>query len=331
MNEQALQTPPRDIEAITYEIIFHKESVAKSALDIGRCLSEAKKIVPHGEWGNYLAEKVDFSQRTANDLMRVYKEFSNSHTCANLTFSQMRELLALPAEEREEFVQENDVASMSSRQLQQAIKERDEALEDARRKQEELEAGRQAIEDAKALQEASLQVKNEAEERIREAEERAAESAKEAAEAKAAAKQKQQKAIDTAVKKATKEIEATLAEANEKNADQAKAIQDLEKELSGAKEAIQTAVNDATQETQEAVKAEMAEKDKYIADLERKLYSAGNSAVQKFGVYFEQLQNIYETLISIIETVEDPDQRARLRSAIAEVLKVFAGGLEGGK
>lgn len=334
MSEQALQAPPRDIEAVTFEIISLRDMtanfMAKSAFEIGQRLVEAKELLPHGEWGKWLSERVQFSHRTANRFMQVYTEFSNSSALTNLTFNQLTELLALPPEEREEFVQQNDVENMTTRELQQAIKERDEAREEARRAQEEVEAGRQAVEDAKVLQEASWQAKSDAEERIRVAERRAAESAKEAEEAKAAAKQKQQKAIDAAVKKATEEMKATLAEVNEDNQSKEQALQDLEKELADAKAEAQTAADDAAEEAREAIRAEMAEKDRHIADLERKLNFAGNSAIQKFGVFLEQLHATYNALLAAVEDVEDPDQQVHLRSAVSKVLETFAGRLEGG-
>ncbi len=334
MNEQALQTPPRDVETITCEIVVIRDTTARmmaqSAAEIGKRLIEVKEQIPHGEWGKYLSERVEFSQSTANNFMKMYREYLNSQAPGDLDYSQAVALLSMPPEEREEFVQQNDVENMSSRELKQAIKERDEAREEARRAQEEVEAGRQAVEDAKALHEASLQAKSEAEERINAAEQRAAESAKAAEEAKAAAKQKQEKAISAAVKKATKEIDAVNADLREQLEEAKRILVNHEKEIADTKAEAQSAADKATVEARKAAEEEKSKLEQHIADLERKLRSAGNPAVQKFGVYFEQLQTTYNTLVSTVEAVEDPDLQTRFRSAVTELLKAFAQNLEGG-
>lgn len=111
-----------------------------SCIEIGKRLCEAKEMVPHGEWASWLKTAVSFSQRTANNLMKIYEEYGAaqgelwgasaiSQTFANLSYSQAVALLAVPAEEREEFVEKNDAANMSTRELQEAIKARDEAEE----------------------------------------------------------------------------------------------------------------------------------------------------------------------------------------------------------
>ena len=67
----------------------------------------------------------------------------------------------------------------------------------------------------------------------------------------------------------------------------------------------------------------------HIADLERKVKAAGNSAVQKFGVYFEQLQQTYNTLLTTVDAVEDADLQGRFRMAISQVLDAFAATMKG--
>ena len=133
----------RDIEMVTSDIKYAQRQGARQLLsnliEIGRLLVEAKSMVNHGEWGRYLEERVDYSQSTANNLMKLYQEYGdnqesffgtlqNSQAFGNLSYTQALALIALPAEERKEFVETHDVADMSTRQLEQAIKERNEAL-----------------------------------------------------------------------------------------------------------------------------------------------------------------------------------------------------------
>lgn len=117
----------RTIEAITGDILEAKRTGGEAILTIGRCLIEAKDLLPHGEWLPWLTERVEFSPRTAQNFMRLAREWTNTQTLADLGASKALSLLALPPEEREQFMDENNVIDMSARQLEAAIKERDEA------------------------------------------------------------------------------------------------------------------------------------------------------------------------------------------------------------
>ena len=130
-----------------------RKMVLNSSIEIGKRLCEAKEMVPHGEWAAWLEKNVDFSQSSANNFMKIYTEYGDiqgelwgasakSQTFGNLSYSQAVALLAVPAEEREEFVKENHVEDMSTRELQAAIKERDEALamaEKAEKKEKKMQ------------------------------------------------------------------------------------------------------------------------------------------------------------------------------------------------
>ena len=117
----------RTIEVITGEILDAKRVGGEAILTIGRCLIEAKDMLSHGEWLPWLTERVEFSPRTAQNFMRLAREWSNTQTLADLGASKALALLALPPEEREQFMTDNNVIDMSARQLEQAIRARDEA------------------------------------------------------------------------------------------------------------------------------------------------------------------------------------------------------------
>lgn len=134
----------RDIETITGEILEAKRAGGEAILTIGRCLIEAKEQLPHGEWLPWLNERVEFSERTARNFMRLAREWSNRQALADLGAAKALTLLALPPEEREQFVEEHNVVDMTSRQLQQAIKERDEARAAAEHAQADAAAAEQA-------------------------------------------------------------------------------------------------------------------------------------------------------------------------------------------
>lgn len=146
----------RTIEIITDEILDAKRTGGEAILTIGRCLIEAKDMLPHGEWLPWLNERVEFSERTAQKFMQLAREWANPNTLADLGASKALMLLALPEGEREQFVEDHNVIDMSARQLKEAIRERDEA----RKAAEVAKADASAAEQARAKMEADMAVVN---------------------------------------------------------------------------------------------------------------------------------------------------------------------------
>ncbi len=154
----------RTIETITDEILELKQTAGEAILEIGNRLIEAQAMLSHGEWLTWLTERVEFSPRTAQRFMRLSREWSNATALSHLGATKALALLALPAEEREQFMsethqvdgQEKNVIDMSARQLEQAIRERDEA----RKAAETAKADASAAEQARAKMEADMAVVN---------------------------------------------------------------------------------------------------------------------------------------------------------------------------
>ncbi len=146
----------RTIETITDEILDAKRTGGEAILTIGRCLIEAKDMLPHGEWLPWLNERVELSERTAQKFMRLAQKWSNPSALADLGATKALMLLALPEEERDEFIEDHNVIDMSTRQLEQAIRERDEA----RKAAEAAKADASAAEQARAKMEADMAVVN---------------------------------------------------------------------------------------------------------------------------------------------------------------------------
>ncbi|MDU1585757.1 MAG: DUF3102 domain-containing protein [Clostridium sp.] len=169
MNELTTRTPG----LIAAEINRIKEDTKRiliyNSIEIGRKLTEAKEMLPHGEWGKWLKTEVDYSKTTANNLMKIFQEYGSeqinllgdnlkSQTFGNLNYSQATLLLGVPSEDREKFVQENNVEEMSARELKKAIEELKKteeekekalkAMEEAEQKAREESEARQALENA---------------------------------------------------------------------------------------------------------------------------------------------------------------------------------------
>lgn len=135
----------RSIEIVTAEITMIRDNARKvfleSVIQIGTRLEEAKQMVPQGEWTAYLTDKLGYKPSTAQNYMRIAREFGGGQvsltgkTAADafgqLSYSQILPLLGMAEEEREELAEENDLPSMSSREIAALVKERDEAKANA--------------------------------------------------------------------------------------------------------------------------------------------------------------------------------------------------------
>lgn len=206
--------------------------VLNASIEVGRRLTEAKAKLPHGSWGEYLKNEVDYSPSQAQNLMRVFREYGSdqqslfggeakSQTFGRLTFSQALSLLVIPDEdEREKFVLENDVEHMSVRELNEALKARDEAEEKAAAAEE---TARGLQQEAQRLRDALNEANTSAQ---------AAEESLEAAQKELA----ERKAKGPEVRELTQEEkDALTAEAVERiKAENAERMQALEKQLSKA-------------------------------------------------------------------------------------------------
>ena len=112
---------------IAGEINTIKEQVRHTALsasvEIGRRLKEAKALVPDGEWTDWLLSNVDYSVRTAQNLMALAAEYDAGQfkTLEHLSYTKAVLLLSVPREEREEFAEGRDLEALSTRELQKEI------------------------------------------------------------------------------------------------------------------------------------------------------------------------------------------------------------------
>lgn len=184
----------RDIDTITGEIQEAQRIGGEAIITIGQRLIEAKAMLKHGEWLPWLAEKVGYSERTAQGFMQLARTYSNPQLVADLGMRKALQLLALPESDREEFLsethqvngKEKTVIDMTSRELEKAIKERDEA----RKAAEQAQADTRAAQESRRSMEESLKEANSLMDLARmermEAHERAAELEKQLAELQAA-------------------------------------------------------------------------------------------------------------------------------------------------
>lgn len=313
----------RDTFVIAREINYIKErtkrQVLSASIEIGEKLCEAKSLVPHGEWETWLKENVDYSQSTANNLMRIYKEYGDtqiglltgkapSDVFGELTYTQAVVLLGLPMDERIALAEEKDVAEMSSRELEKEVASRRAAEERAQTLAETLQAERDAQAELKAkiseLEDAIEQMSAEAQ--MPEQVDMDAYILRDAAD----------KARLTAVEAARKEAAADLQKAKE---DAEKAREKAEKLKAEVDEAAAAGKAEAEKEYSQALAAAEAK----AKDLETKLQNVAAPVVQKFAIYFEDLKRIFGQICDLLEEAE-AGERERIRAGMRKVLAAMA-------
>lgn len=123
------QAPARSLIEIEAEIMAQKRTIGRSIVVIGQALREAKGQLAHGAWGDWLRDRVNFSQGTAENYMRIAEQVHGESTLLDLPYTKILALLAVPETEREQFAQDNRVEDKSVSEIKQLIRERDEALD----------------------------------------------------------------------------------------------------------------------------------------------------------------------------------------------------------
>ena len=134
-----------NIEKITAEIIILRNQTGSNFIEMGKRFLIARDNLEHGEFLNWLENKVDFSQRTAYNLMKVAETFSNLQPVANLGMRKLLALAGLEEDDRQEVMTENNVEKMTTRELEQAAKEKKEIKRQLKAEQEYSEELQEAI------------------------------------------------------------------------------------------------------------------------------------------------------------------------------------------
>lgn len=130
------------LNQLVSEIKFFENQAVVSYWEIGKRLSKAKEQVGHGNWENWIDQNLGYTSRTANSLIRVYKEIPNQKSISDLNYTKVLKILSIPAENRQEFVENHKVEDMTTRQLQAEIKEYKKNL---KAKESELEAAKAGL------------------------------------------------------------------------------------------------------------------------------------------------------------------------------------------
>ncbi len=327
----------RGIETITEEILSYKRTAGESILEIGRRLKEAKALLSHGEWLPWLSEKVEFSERSAQNFMRLADAYQNPQTLADLGASKALVLLALSPVERDEFLSEKHdvrgaektVPEMSARELEEAIRQRKlaelkaaetareldrqkeataEAEAAAEKAQEAAEAARAEVEDAKSISLAAQERTAELERELKALRDKPVDVAVQTVDASA-------EQIAAAVKEAEKAAKAKRDAAVAKKAEELKAA---EAQRDEARKAVENAEagRKTAEEQAAALRVELEKARKSAAAMD-------NKALAEFGVLFRQAQETVNRLTEIAGEL-DEENRPKVYRALGALRNMIA-------
>ncbi len=125
-NIQSQNTPPT-LAQLETEIKFHLKQASQGIIEVGKRLIQAKSLVKHGEWSNWLENNFKLSHSSAKNFMAVAERFGNSQPIGFSNSTQMIALLALPEDDTKIFIEQkasegNPVPDMSIKTLRKEIK-----------------------------------------------------------------------------------------------------------------------------------------------------------------------------------------------------------------
>lgn len=323
--EQVGMENERSIEVIEEEIWFYKRQAGRAFIEIGRRLNEAKERLPHGEWLPWLKERAAFSERTAQDFMKLAKEYGESAEIADLGAAKALALMALPVSDRVSFATEKHVVNgeektaqeMTVKELKEAIREREEA----RAELNAAEAARDKMaEEMKFLNERLEGLTEEVSLRDREL------------------KALRERPVEVAVKEVVDQEAVDRARTEGEEAARKESAEELRKAkeaLDAAKEKEKKAREQLKELKEAAGKAEeaarQAREDAERAKKEKNL--AADKELAAFGVLFEQTQQNVNRMADTLRRM-DGDGRGetadRLRMALAALAKAVDAAAKSG-
>ena len=325
MNELKEKRTP---ELIGAEIRMYVDTGRRLSLlcgiEIGRRLAEAKEMLGHGEWLPWLERETEFSDRSAARYMKLFDEYgasqqglfgpeTNSPTLSNLPISKALALLSVPESDRIEFAEEVDAEHISVRELEKKIQEREEQLKAAEQELkavlQDQEGNEKALNDARARIRELAALNEELEKRpVEVAVEtvRDEEAIREAAAAAKAEAEKQNERAQEGLKKQLADAEKKLAAA-EKERDK------LKQSAESAGSEAQKKAEDANREV-EQIRTELEEA--------RKQLKASDSDVVAFGIWFNNIQSEWNSMMKELRNVEakDAEKGAKLRTAVQQLM-----------
>lgn len=147
--DMELQTITTEIKLIAEQM---NRTVLQGIIEIGRRFDRAKSLVQYGKWGEWCEKCTGYKQSMAENYIKAYQEYgseqyslfgdlSESQSIGNLGITKLIELTAIPADEREAFVEENNITEETTvRELHELIQKQKNEIEESEKRSEQQKA-----------------------------------------------------------------------------------------------------------------------------------------------------------------------------------------------
>lgn len=339
----------RTLDLIASEIKLIEQHTAQAilagAVGIGTRLKEAKEKCPHGEWEKWCEEHLQYTARWASQLMRISDEYgdknspyfraiSKTNTSSDLSVSNALRLLAVPADEVENFVEEHpDIGDMKVKELEGEIKDLKERLKreeknsgeeiESLKKNNEILKGKVNNLTEKLAEVPTSNAENELKEELanlKEDYEAALEELEELTGKVNSAEKGVEEKLEAAKAEAENELKEKLLKLQQKN-------QDLKEKLKEAEEAkekeieakLEEAKGDYMEAAEAAARIEKEQLEEQMAKLQRELQQNNNAAIAAHKAKLGVMQSTFEDILENLKGMPD-EERSRLTIGLHKFL-----------
>lgn len=304
------------LNEIADEIRSYSVIILDSAIKIGKRFVEAKELCPRGKWGEWVKDKTGYEQSMAENYMKIYREygggqlnlggdFTKSQSIASLGVTKLLELSKIPADEREAFVEENNITdSTTVKELREKIKaleaENDKKDDESLEKENEIEDLKKELKAAEDLKEEYEFEIEDLKKRIKELEENPPQNDMEAMK-----NDSEKQELENTISKLEKKIDKLTGDAG-KASEKIKKLEEKQK---------------LTEDENAELKKKLREVDEALVKARKQ--ASGNETLTKINVLFGNVQHELSELISALDSSDEyAELKAKVLAAISERLVV---------
>jgi len=279
------------------------------AAQAGQCLTVIKERVGHGNWGDWCKQNLKFSERKAQNMMKLSAEmreknsiFANSQTFADIEISKVYELLAAPEEVQKAMIENPKTEDMNVREFKDEIRRLKEELAEERAKEKINESEEELTQAKKKIEELTRQLTLHSGEKSE------------------AEWQKELDALKSQIAKETEKV--------------AKAAEKLKAAKAEAEKKAETAAEEAAEKAKKEAAEKFKEENKLLIDsnrqaaeeidrLQRKLESNAQPEIAGFKIHADQLQQSFNACMESAKRIESSDaaQAQKMRTALKTIMQ----------
>lgn len=279
------------------------------AAQAGQCLTVIKERVGHGNWGDWCKQNLQFSERKAQNMMKLSAEmhgknsiFANPQTFADIEISKVYELLSAPEEVQKAMIENPEAEEMNVREFKDEIRRLKEELAEERAKEKINESEEELTQAKKRIEELTKELN------LHSSEKSEAEWQKELDSLKSEIEKETKKAA-----KAAEKLKAAQAEM-ERKAEAA------------AEEAVEKAKKEAAEKFKEENKL-LIDSNRQAAEeidrLQKRLENNTQPEIAGFKIHADQLQQSFNACMESAKRIEssDAEQAQKMRTALKTIMQ----------